>query len=249
MRSIIRSLFSRKSKETALHDDRIAHLEKIVGLKIENTSLFQRALRHRSMLTQEQYAKYDSYERLEFLGDAVLDLIAAEILFNKYPKKDEGFLTKIRAKLVKGETLAQFSTQLGLDDLMEMGERSGNTKISKSILADVFESIIAAIYITKGYSSAFQFVEYVFDKFVNFEEVIHTVDNYKSALLEYTQAERLPLPRYKMINESGPGHNRTFEVTVMIGEEELGTGIGKSKKKAEQLAAEAALQVLNLTED
>ncbi|GAB5409241.1 MAG: ribonuclease III [Balneolaceae bacterium] len=247
MRFSIRSLFARKSKDSASIDDRIIQLEKIIGLKIDNTSLFQRALRHRSMLTQEQYAKYDSYERLEFLGDAVLDLIAAEILFNKYSKKDEGFLTKIRAKLVKGETLANFSTQLGLNELMEMGERSGNTKISNSILADVFESIIAAIYITKGYSSAFQFVEYVFDKFVNFEEMIHTVDNYKSALLEYTQAERLPLPSYRTINESGPGHNRTFEVTVLVGEKELGTGIGKSKKKAEQLAAEAALQALNLT--
>ncbi len=246
MRFSIRSLFARKSKDPASQDDRILQLEKIIGIEIVDTSLFQRALRHRSMLTQEQYAKYDSYERLEFLGDAVLDLIAAEILFNKYTKKDEGFLTKIRAKLVKGETLADFSTQLGLDELMEMGERAGNTKISNSILADVFESIVAAIYITKGYSNAFQFVEYVFDKFVNFEEMIHTVDNYKSALLEYTQAERLPLPNYQTINESGPGHNRTFEVTVLVGDNELGTGIGKSKKKAEQLAAEAALQALNL---
>ncbi len=242
----IRSLFAKKSKDSVPIDDRIIQLEKIIGLKIDDTSLFQRALRHRSMLTQEQYAKYDSYERLEFLGDAVLDLIAAEILFHKYSKKDEGFLTKIRAKLVKGETLAGFSNELGLNELMEMGERPGNTKISNSILADVFESIIAAIYITKGYSSAFQFVEYVFDKFVNFEELIHTVDNYKSALLEYTQAQRLPLPSYKTINESGPGHNRTFEVTVFIGDNELGTGIGKSKKKAEQLAAEAALQALNI---
>lgn len=247
MRFSIRSLFAKKSKDSASHDERIIQLEKIIGFKIDDTSLFQRALRHRSMLTQEKYAKYDSYERLEFLGDAVLDLITAEILFNKYTKKDEGFLTKIRAKLVKGETLADFSTQLGLSELMEMGERSGNTKISNSILADVFESIIAAIYITQGYSRAFQFVEYVFDKFVNFEEIIHTVDNYKSALLEYTQAERLPLPSYRTINESGPGHNRTFEVTVFVGENELGTGIGKSKKKAEQLAAEAALQSLNLT--
>ncbi len=242
----LRSLFAKKSKDSVPCDDRIIQLEKIIGLTIDDTSLFQRALRHRSMLTQEQYAKYDSYERLEFLGDAVLDLIAAEILFHKYSKKDEGFLTKIRAKLVKGETLAGFSNKLGLNELMEMGERPGNTKVSNSILADVFESIIAAIYITKGYSNAFQFVEYVFDKFVNFEELIHTVDNYKSALLEYTQAERLPLPSYKTINESGPGHNRTFEVTVLIGDNELGTGIGKSKKKAEQLAAEAALQALNL---
>lgn len=244
MRSFLRSLFTKKNKESISDDDRLLRLQKIIGIKIEDASLFQRALRHRSMLSQEKYAKYDSYERLEFLGDAVLDLIVAEILFNEYPLKDEGFLTKIRAKLVKGETLAEFSIKLGFEELMEVGERSGNTKISKSIFADVFESIVAAIYITEGYSKAFEFVEYVFDKYVIFEDLIHTVDNYKSALLEYSQAERLPLPFYKTINESGPGHNRTFEVTVFVGEEELGTGIGKSKKKAEQLAAEAALQSL-----
>lgn len=246
MKAFIQSFFSRKRKIEALSDDRILSLEKIIGIEIENTSLFQRALRHRSMLTQEQYAKYDSYERLEFLGDAVLDLITAEILFNQYPKKDEGFLTKIRAKLVKGDTLSEFSKNLGLDDLMEVGERPSNTKISKSILADVFESIIAAIYITKGYKCAFEFVERVFNKFVNFDDLIHTVDNYKSVLLEYSQAQKLSLPVYRTVNESGPGHNRTFEVIVYIGDDELGTGIGKSKKKAEQLAAEAALQTLQI---
>ncbi|MEQ9264977.1 MAG: ribonuclease III [Balneolaceae bacterium] len=245
MRSLLKSLFVRKSKDRYELDERIKKLEKILSITIEEPSLFQRALRHRSMLSQEQYAKYDSYERLEFLGDAVLDLIAAEILFNKYPQKDEGFLTKIRAKLVRGETLADFSSKLGLENLMEMGERAANVKIAKSILADIFESIIAAIYIKKGYKSAFRFVEKVFKEHVDFESLINTVDNYKSALLEYTQAEKLELPKYVLISESGPGHNRTFEVKVYIGDKELGLGIGKSKKKAEQLAAEVALQTIN----
>ena len=245
MRSLLRSLFS-KNKASLEKDDRIKKLERIIGISINDPSLFQRALRHRSMLAQEQYAKYDSYERLEFLGDAVLDLITAEILFNMYQKKDEGFLTKIRAKLVRGETLAAFSSELGLEELMEVGEKAANVKISNSILADVFESIIAAIYITLGYEDAFKFVERVFEKYVDYEELVHTVDNHKSALLEYTQAKKMPLPQYRLINESGPGHNRTFEVKVMIGNDELGTGIGKSKKKAEQLAAEVALQSLNV---
>lgn len=242
MKNLFQSLSARFGKKSAGKTERIRTLEKITGTIIDEPALFQRALRHRSMLSQEKYAKYDSYERLEFLGDAVLDLIAAEILFNKYPKKDEGFLTKIRAKLVRGETLSAFSSKLGFEELMEIGEKGTTIKISKSILADVFESIVAAIYITKGYPSAFSFVESVFEKHVDWDEMVNTVDNYKSALLEYTQAERLPLPQYKLVSETGPGHNRTFEVKVMIGEKDLGTGIGKSKKKAEQLAAEVALQ-------
>ena len=244
MRAVVRSLFSKFGKLSAGKNKRILQLEKIIGTKVDDPTLFQRALRHRSMLSQEQYAKYDSYERLEFLGDAVLDLIAAEILFNRYPKKDEGFLTKIRAKLVRGETLSDLSKKLGFEDLMEIDDNKVVSKISKNILADVFESIIAAIYITKGYKHAFKFVEKVYSKHIDFNNLVNTIDNYKSALLEYTQAQRLPLPKYTLIKESGPRHNRTFEVNVYIGADELGTGVGKSKKKAEQLAAEMALQTL-----
>ncbi|WP_421774489.1 ribonuclease III [Gracilimonas sp.] len=239
-----RSLFTKKKKSDLSPElkSRIERLERIVGFQIDDPSLFLKALRHRSTLSQEQYETYDSYERLEFLGDAVLDLIAAEILFNQYPEKDEGFLTKVRAKLVRGETLSDFSKKLGIEDLMELGERNGSTKVSKSILADAFESIIAAIYITKGYQHAYEFVDKVIEENLIIKELINTLDNYKSALLEYAQAEKMPIPQYELINESGPGHNRTFEVKVLIGDKQLGTGIGKSKKKAEQKAAREALK-------
>lgn len=241
-----RSLFSKKKKSDLSPElkSRIEKLERIVGLQIDDPSLFLKALRHRSTLSQEQYETYDSYERLEFLGDAVLDLIAAEILFNDYPEKDEGFLTKVRAKLVRGDTLSSFSKELGLEELMELGERNGGGKISKSILADAFESIIAAIYITKGYRQAYQFVDRVIKNNLVIEELINTVDNYKSVLLEYAQAQKMPIPQYELISESGPGHNRTFRVKVMIGENEYGQGKGKSKKKAEQRAAKQALKEL-----
>src|SRR5690554_4281418 len=198
----LKSLFRGKKSANLEPNERIVKLERIIGYPIDNPSLFLKALRHRSTLSQEQYATYDSYERLEFLGDSVLDLIIAEILFNKYPKKDEGFLTKIRAKLVKGDALSQFSISLGIDELLELGEGKSNTAISKSILADVFESIIAAIYITKGYKEAFIFVERVIKENINFNETINTLDNYKSALLEYTQAHKLSLPHYKVVTES-----------------------------------------------
>lgn len=241
-----RSLFSSKKQEDLNPElkSRIEKLERIVGFQIDDPSLFLKALRHRSTLSQDKYETYDSYERLEFLGDAVLDLIAAEILFNNYPEKDEGFLTKVRAKLVRGDTLTDFSKKLGLEDLMELGERNGGGKISKSILADAFESIIAAIYITKGYKQAYQFVDRVIDDNLIIEKLINTVDNYKSALLELAQAQKKPIPHYVLVNESGPGHNRTFEVKVLVGDEELGKGKGKSKKKAEQKAAKQALKKL-----
>lgn len=244
MFSKFRLFFSKKKEDAPELNERLKKLEGIIGLTIDDPSLFLRALRHRSILANEEYEIYDSYERLEFLGDAVLDLIAAEILFKKYPKKDEGFLTKIRAKLVRGETLSIFSKDLGLEKLMELGEKSANVILSKSILADVFESIIAAIYITYGYEQAYGFVNRIFDTYIDFDDLVHTVDNHKSALLEYTQAQKLPLPRYELVSEFGPGHNRTFKVKVMVGNRELGIGEGKSKKKAEQVAAELALKAL-----
>lgn len=241
-----RSFFNKKKKSELTPElaGRIQKLERIVGFEIDNPSLFLKALRHRSTLSSEHYESFDSYERLEFLGDAVLDLIAAEILFNNYPEKDEGFLTKVRAKLVRGDTLSNFSTKLGLEELMELGERGQNTKVSKSILADAFESIIASIYITKGYTQAYQFVDRVIKENLVIEDLINTVDNYKSALLELAQARKMSIPKYELLNESGPGHNRTFEVVVLVDKKELGTGKGKSKKKAEQKAAREALKEL-----
>lgn len=240
MFSWFRSLRGKNSN--AELSERMLTLERIIDIRIDDPSLFERALRHRSTLASEEYQKHDSYERLEFLGDAVLDLITAEILFELYPTMNEGFLTKLRAKLVRGETLTYFSKQLGFDRLMEMGERASSKAISKSILADAFEAIIAAIYITKGYKSAYKFVESVFTNHVDFDDFVNTTDNFKSALLEYAQGEKMPLPRYVLVDEFGPGHNRTFLVKVMLGSEERGEGRGKSKKKAEQQAAKKALQ-------
>lgn len=244
MPAFLRRLFPSKKKPSVEKNETLLALEKILGMEVTQPKIFEKALRHRSTLASDQYASFDSYERLEFLGDAVLDLIAAEILYDKYPRKDEGFLTKMRAKLVKGETLAQFSTALGLESLMEIGERSKQMTLSVSMLADVFESIIAAIYITSGYAEAYRFVNRVYHDHIDFDTLLNTMDNFKSALLEYTQAERMPLPVYELVSESGPGHNKTFEVKVVVGDRVLGTGTGKSKKKAEQVAAEVALQTL-----
>ncbi len=187
-----------------------------------------------------------SYERLEFLGDAVLDLIVSEIIFDRFPSKNEGFLTKLRAQLVKGDALADFSQKLGLSELILIGERAQGQGIefSKSALSDVFESLIGAIYIDKSYIDARNFVAEVIERFVEFEQIINSLDNYKSMLLEYAQSEKMAIPHYEVIAETGPDHNKTFEVRAIVDNKEFGQGQGKSKKEAEQNAARASLEKL-----
>lgn len=240
----IRAYFSPVPSVPPDHKERIENLERIIGTKVNDPFLFIRALCHRSILADDNYAKVDSYERLEFLGDAVLDLIVTEIIFEKYPDENEGFLTKFRAKLVKGDTLAEYARYLNLGDLLVLGERAKGQGIefSKSVLADVFEALIGAIYIDKNYEKAAHFVKKVISRYVDFDAIIDTLDNYKSLLLEYAQANQLTIPSYEVIAESGPGHDKTFEVRVIVGQREMGQGRGKSKKEAEQRAARRALK-------
>ena len=225
------------------HQDRLKKLERIIGTSIDNPFLFVRALRHRSVLADNKDDRSGSYERLEFLGDAVLDLIVSEIIFDRYPNEDEGFLTKLRAQLVKGDALAEYSEKLGLSSLIIIGERAKGQGIefSKGALADVFESLIGAIYIDKSYKDASNFVTEVIERYVDFDAITITLDNFKSLLLEYAQAHSMRIPRYEVINETGPGHDKTFEVRAFVDENEMGQGKGKSKKEAEQKAACQAL--------
>ena len=243
----IRSYFSSsKSSIPAEHKQRLKELERIIDTKVDDPFLFIRALRHRSILADDSFISTDSYERLEFLGDAVLDLIVTEIIFDQFPKENEGFLTKMRAKLVKGDALAEYARELGLSDLLVIGERAQGQGIefSKSVLADVFEALIGAIYIDRGYQKASFFVNGVIKQYVDFESIIDTLDNHKSLLLEYAQANKMEIPTYEIISESGPGHDKTFEVRVLVDNKEMGHGKGKSKKAAEQRAARVALASL-----
>ena len=226
------------------HKKRLRNLEKVIDTQIENPQLYVRALRHRSILADETYSPTDSYERLEFLGDAVLDLIITEIIYQKYPEENEGFLTKLRAKLVKGDALAAYAKQLNLSDLLVLGERARGQGIefSKSVLADVFEALVGAIYIDKGYHVVYHFVGKVVRENIDFERIIDTLDNHKSMLLEYAQANKMSIPEYEVVSEVGPGHYKTFEIKVLVDDRERGRGKGKSKKEAEQLAARQALK-------
>lgn len=221
---------------------KIAELEKIIGCPVKNKSFYIQALTHRSFL--EQGNDHDiSNERLEFLGDSVLSLTVAEYLFEEFPDKDEGFLTKVRSKLVNKVTLAEAADKIQLVRFVLLSNNVKNTFMlgAKTILSDALEALIGAIYIDSGLDSVKKFIYRILIE-PNTKAGLYLIDeNFKSQLLEYAQAHKLENPSYFVIGEEGPQHNRTFTIKVMIGSEEYGVGKGKNKKSAEQNAAHSAL--------
>ncbi len=221
-------------------------LETIVASPIRNEVLFATALTHRSAIDFLDKEKFISNERLEFLGDAVLDLVIAEHVYKRYPDFDEGALTKLRSQLVNAKILAHYAKQFGLGTLLivsESAEQNG-VRESETALADAFEALIGAVYLDSGYHKARTFLEATMLEHTNFAALIDSDQNFKSALLEYAQGERLSLPYYFVISEDGPPHKKVFTVGVRLGDEVLGEGSGKSKKAAEQLAAKEAFTKL-----
>jgi len=221
---------------------KLAELEKTIGCPINNKSYYIQALTHRSFL--ELNNDYDiSNERLEFLGDSVLSLSVAEYLFEEFPDKDEGFLTKVRAKLVNKMILAEASERIKLVRFILISNNVKNTfrPGAKTILSDALEALIGAIYLDNGLDAAKNFIEKILIQ-PNTKEGLYLIDeNFKSQLLEYAQANRLENPSYFVVSEEGPQHNRVFTIKVMIGDKEYGIGTGKNKKSAEQSAAHSAL--------
>lgn len=242
----LRSYFQSDEELPPEQKTRIEELKGIIDTEINNPFIYVRALRHRSILADDNFSSTDSYERLEFLGDAVLDLIVTEIIFDLFPEKNEGFLTKLRAKLVKGDALAMYARKLQLNKLMFLGERVQGQGIeqSKSVLSDLFEALVGALYLDTGYKPASKFVRRVIEENVDFDRIIDTLDNYKSLLLEFAQARQMKIPTYTVISEEGPGHNKTFGVEVLVDGQPVARGKGKSKKEAEQKAAREALEKL-----
>ena len=236
---------SNKKIAKLLTPQKFTELEALVGFPIKDRSYFIQALMHRSFL--EQNSEYDlSNERLEFLGDSVLCLIVAEHLYTMFPNKDEGFLTKIRAKLVNRIALADASERIELAKYLLVSKNLSNsfTNGSRTVLCDALEALIGAIYLDNGLDAAKAFVLRVLIE-PNAKEGEYLVDeNYKSQLLEYSQANKLENPVYTVINEEGPQHNRIFTINVSINKIDYGVGTGRNKKSAEQKAAQAAMNVL-----
>ena len=218
-------------------------LEKIIGFPIKEKSHYIQALMHRSFL--EELEDDDiSNERLEFLGDSVLSLVVAEYLFENFPKENEGFLTKIRAKLVNRFALSDAAEDIGLAKFILINQNLTNTfaRASKTVLSDAFEAIIGAIYLDHGLVISKKFIYKVLIDPLTKEGDFLVDENYKSQLLEYAQANKIEVPNYIVIKEEGPQHDRDFTVKVNVGEEYFGIGTGKNKKTAEQNAAKATLE-------
>lgn len=238
--------YFRKRSLDASSREKIIYLEKLMGEPIRSPHYFLRALRHRSKLIEDGLDDIESYEQLEFLGDAVLDLVITEILFERFPDNNEGFMTKLRSRLVKEATLAELSRALGFPDLVEVGTRvkGQGIELKNSVLCDIFESVIGAIYRDAGIKAAQKFIRNAYNAHIDIDNMSVTQDNYKSLLLEFTQAHKLSVPDYVILSETGPDHDKTFSIEVRINDVSRGDGKAKNKKNAEQQAARKALQSL-----
>ena len=229
----------------------IKDLEKIFSIEITDEELFTKALTHSSYTKENSLDSLLNYERLEFFGDSVLKLAVSEILMKKFPKSNEGELTKIRSIIVSDAMLSKVSIDLGLQDFIILGknaEKSGERKRS-SINACIFEALIGAFYLTGKKSEIIEFLGKVFEP-----EIIDVKDNFakynaKEILQEYTQSKTKELPQYKLIREFGPQHEPNFEIEVMYQGKVLACMTGKSKKDAEQKCAYEACKKLGVIKD
>jgi len=211
-----------------------SEIEKIVGTKINDLSLYQRAFTHKSAL--KKYTLTESFETMEFMGDSVLGFVITKLLFDKYEEKQEGFLTKARTKLVRGKTLAHIARYLKLDRWVLMDDKGIRNEWNKNekVLEDVFESFIGAIYLDLGMVHAKRFILNIFenDQIINMNNLMID-DNFKDQLMRWCQARKIELPQYPILShQSG-----VFNVSVIINNQSIGWGSAKNKKQAEQNAA------------
>ncbi len=234
----------------AANESDLGWLSEVVGESVRTPRLYKRALRHRSALRKAD-ADLRSNQRLEFLGDAILGLIVAEHLYQRFPDADEGFLTKTRAKLVNGRSLARCARELGLGAMLEVSanmERiDGRNK--KSVLSDAYEALVGALFLDLGIPAVRRFVRRTLFERVDLSTLAATEDNYKSVLLEYCQSNAWPQPTYEVVSEEGPEHDKAFTSRVFVNGLESGIGSAGSKKRAEQMAARAALSKLGVLEE
>ncbi len=219
-------------------------LEAAIGYQFRNISLLQNALAHSSYANERWHNSLKSNERLEFLGDSILGMLVADYLYRSFPGRPEGDLTRMRADMVCEKTLAMVANQLGLGDhlLLGKGEEQGGGRSRNSILADAVESVIAACYLDGGMEAAVQFVR----KFILVNVPVTKLHNadYKTALQERVQQKKNQVISYALVGESGPDHDKQFQVALSINGEVVSDGIGSSKKRAEQDAARVAMEKL-----
>ena len=223
----------------------IKDLEAAIGYRFKNIQLLQNALTHSSYANERWHNSLKSNERLEFLGDSVLGMVVAEYLYRTFPDRPEGELTRMRADMVCEKTLAAVAGRIGLGShlMLGNGEEQGGGRSRNSILADAVESVIAASFLDGGMDAARKFIE----QFILVEVPVKQLHNadYKTALQELVQQKKNQVLSYRLTGESGPDHDKRFDVEVSLNGTVVGAGSGSSKKRAEQMAACDALERLS----
>ena len=220
-------------------------LEKKLNYKFRDPALLNEALSHSSYANEHRSAGLRSNERLEFLGDSILGMVVAEHLFRNHPDLPEGELTRTRAALVCEDSLVEVAQELGLGDHLKLGkgEEAGGGRTRPSIRADAVEAVLAAVYLDGGIGSARKIIQ----KYILSKDVagLSAPRDYKTALQELVQRESGQVLKYRLTGESGPDHNKRFFVEVELNGAAVGSGEGRSKKEAEQMAAKAAIEKLH----
>lgn len=220
-------------------------LQEELNIHFQNTSLLHQAFTHSSYVNEHRRKLFTDNERLEFLGDAVLELSVSKYLFEKFPSMSEGELTKLRASIVCEPSLVIFANELNFGHfvLLGKGEELTGGRERPALLADVFESFVGALYLDQGLTVVVEFLERIIYPKVEIGAFSHVMD-FKSQLQEIIQQTNNGLLHYEIVDEKGPAHNRTFVSRVLLNDQELGIGKGKSKKEAEQQAAQSAMKLL-----
>lgn len=213
----------------------------IIKDSFKDKNLFDHALTHRSWVNEHK-GERTSNERLEFLGDAILEFVVSREIFNKYPDKEEGYLTALRANLVNTVALSEFAKKLNLGEVLYLskGEEESGGRVNPSLLADTVEAIIGAIFIDRGLLDAEEFIKENLMAEVE-KKATEPLKDPKSRLQEYVQSLGFAAPKYKVVEETGPDHNKKFVIEVIVNDNSWGKGEGKSKGTGEQAAALQAL--------
>lgn len=214
--------------------------------RFDDIDLLTQAFTHTSSLDHHTQTKADSYERMEYLGDAILEVIVSHFLYEQFSEAPEGELTQMRSKLVNRTTLSSISRNLNFGQILILGKSGENDNLrnSNSILCDIYESFIGAIYLDGGYRQAYNFVHSTL--LTKHKRLLPApeIQNYKGKLLEYCQQNNLEMPKFLTTHEEGPAHGKYFEITVKIGNRLFGAGAGSTKKSASQKAARITLEQL-----
>jgi ribonuclease-3 len=226
-------------------EDACAALERRIGYRFKDRGLLEQGLTHRSRAAEDVSGAADN-ESLEFLGDAVLGFVVADRLFHQFPEYDEGQKSKIKAAVVSTQSLARHAEAIKLGDylLLGRGEEKTGGRLKSALLADTYEALVAAIYLDGGLEPAAAFLHRELKDAIDGGSERLFVQDYKSALQERVQALGRPLPEYRVSGESGPDHEKLFNVEVAVSGEVLGAATGRAKKEAEQDAARQALERL-----